>query len=60
MLIVGAGAAGLSLAVRLSAPGPRATRPPSVMVLEACDGPLRVPDRRGASGSRDRVNTTPC
>lgn len=42
--IVGAGAAGLSLALRLADPPPGA-RPPRVTLLDAPAGPLRPPDR---------------
>ncbi|MCS0638401.1 lycopene cyclase family protein [Streptomyces sp. LP05-1] len=43
VVIVGAGAAGLSLADALTAPG--AGRPRSVTLVEAPDGPLRPPER---------------
>ncbi|MCK1819428.1 lycopene cyclase family protein [Streptomyces sp. XM83C] len=42
--VVGAGAAGLSLAHRLAAPGPGG-RTPSVVLVEAPPGPLRPPPR---------------
>jgi len=42
--IIGAGAAGLSLAHRLSRPAPGARRP-SVVLLDAPPGPLRPPRR---------------
>ncbi|WP_329192165.1 MULTISPECIES: lycopene cyclase family protein [unclassified Streptomyces] len=45
VVVIGAGASGLSLAMRLSAAGAWATPRPSVVVLEACPGPLRAPDR---------------
>ncbi|MCM2391931.1 lycopene cyclase family protein [Streptomyces albipurpureus] len=43
VVIVGAGAAGLSLAHALTAPG--AGHRPSIVLVEAPDGPLRPPDR---------------
>ncbi|MDJ0385326.1 lycopene cyclase family protein, partial [Streptomyces sp. G-G2] len=43
--VVGAGAAGLSLAVRLTEPVTAGTRAPRVVVVEAPPGPLRPPER---------------
>jgi lycopene beta-cyclase len=43
--VVGAGAAGLSLAVRLAEPRRGATPAPRVLLVEAPPGPLRSPDR---------------
>jgi lycopene beta-cyclase len=62
VVIVGAGAAGLSLALLLSAPSAAAPARPSVLLLDAPPGPLRPPPRtwcyweRGA-GPYDRAVT---
>ncbi|WP_030377964.1 MULTISPECIES: lycopene cyclase family protein [unclassified Streptomyces] len=45
VVIVGAGAAGLSLALRLSAPSAAPAARPSVLLLDAPPGPLRPPPR---------------
>ncbi|WP_374772138.1 lycopene cyclase family protein [Streptomyces sp. NBC_01310] len=45
VVIVGAGAAGLSLALRLTDPGPGGLGPLSVVLLEAPPGPLRPLER---------------
>ncbi|MEU5610644.1 lycopene cyclase family protein [Streptomyces sparsogenes] len=45
VLIVGAGAAGLSLAYRLCAPPPPGARTPRVTLVDAPPGPLRPPER---------------
>ncbi|MFG1811619.1 lycopene cyclase family protein [Streptomyces sp. NPDC049040] len=59
VVIVGAGAAGLSLAHRLCAPAPGASRP-SVVLVDAPPGPLRPPERtwcfwEAPGGPYDRV-----
>ncbi|MEN8652683.1 lycopene cyclase family protein [Streptomyces sp. 21So2-11] len=45
VIIVGAGAAGLSLAHHLAAAGGRGGTTPTMVVVEAPDGPLRPPER---------------
>lgn len=55
--IVGAGAAGLSLAHRLACPAP-GTRRLSVLLVDAPPGPCGRPDVRGASGSVAAEDTT--
>ena len=61
VVIVGAGAAGLSLAHRLCAPAPGVS-PPSVVLVDAPPGPLRPPQRtwcfwESPGGPYDRVLT---